>query len=59
LKAYRKQDWDNALHISSALKEAFQGELKSYYEMMDERIDELKAADLGEHWDGIFRATSK
>jgi adenylate cyclase len=59
LKAYRKQDWDNALQISSVLKEAFQGELKSYYEMMDERIAELKEDNLGEHWDGIFRATSK
>jgi hypothetical protein len=59
LKAYRRQDWDNALQISSVLKEAFQGELKSYYEMMDERIVELKEDNLGDNWDGIFRATSK
>ena len=59
LKSYRKQDWGNALQISSVLKEAFQGELKSYYEMMDERIEELKENNLGEEWDGIFRATSK
>ena len=59
LNSYRKQDWDNALQMSSVLKEAFQGELKSYYEMMDERIEELKENNLGEEWDGIFRATSK
>jgi adenylate cyclase len=59
LKSYRRQDWDNALQILSALKESFQGELKSYYDMMEERIEQLKVNNLGDNWDGIFRATSK
>ncbi len=34
-------------------------ELKKYYEMMVERIKELRVQDLGAHWDGVYRATSK
>ena len=59
IKAYRRQDWENALSCIKVLKQAFKGELTEYYEMMAERIAELKSANLPDDWDGIFRATSK
>ena len=34
-------------------------DMKEYYEMMIERIQELQQNDPGEGWDGVFRATSK
>jgi len=34
-------------------------ELKDYYEMMKERIQELKLNSLSKDWDTIYRATSK
>ena len=59
IKAYRRQDWDSALSAIKSLKSAFNGELNDYYNMMTERIAELRISDLPKHWDGIFRATSK
>jgi hypothetical protein len=38
---------------------AFGGELKKYYEMILERIDELEPVTDPETWDGVYRATSK
>jgi hypothetical protein len=38
---------------------AFNKELDEYYAMMDERIAELRSADLPKDWDGVYRATSK
>jgi hypothetical protein len=34
-------------------------ELIHYYEMMIERIEELRKSNLPPDWDGVFRATSK
>lgn len=59
IKAYRRQDWDSAISISKSLKGAFKGELNDYYEMMRERIDELRNENLSKNWDGVYRATSK
>ena len=59
IKAYRHQDWDQALQYIKILKNAFKGELNEYYEMMAERIDELRTANLPRDWDGVYRATSK
>jgi hypothetical protein len=41
------------------LKDAFKGELTEYYIMMEERIAELREANLPKDWDGVYRATSK
>ena len=59
IKAYRKQDWDYALEYIKTLENAFKGELKEYYKMMEERIEELRNAKLPKNWDGVYRATSK
>jgi len=59
IKAYRKQDWDYALEFIKTLENAFKGELREYYKMMEERIAELRKAKLPKDWDGVYRATSK
>jgi hypothetical protein len=53
------QDWDQALKYIKVLRNAFKGELNEYYEMMEERIEELRNANLPKDWDGVYRATSK
>jgi len=55
---YRAQNWDNASAIARALIK-YNPELAHYYEMMIERMVELKAANLLKDWDGIHRAETK
>ena len=59
IKNYRRQDWDQALKYIKVLRNAFKGELNEYYGMMEERIEELRNANLPKDWDGVYRATSK
>jgi adenylate cyclase len=59
IKAYREQEWDLCLKFIRMLKGAFKGELDEYYMMMQERIEELREANLPADWDGVYRATSK
>jgi len=59
LKYYRSKNWKEALRYNKSLKKAFNGQLKYYYDMMEERILELQDANLPDDWDGIYRATSK
>ena len=59
IKAYRDQEWDLCLKFIRMLKGAFKGELDEYYAMMEERIAELRQANLPKDWDGVYRATSK
>ena len=56
---YRRQHWDKALEYIRVLENAFDGDLSYYYHMMEERIAELREANLPYTWDGIYRATSK
>lgn len=58
LHDYRMQKWDEAIILAESLMK-YNKELKKYYEMMIERIKELRVQDLGAQWDGVFRATSK
>ena len=58
LSDYRAQNWDNASAIARALIK-YNPELAHYYEMMIERMVELKAANLSKDWDGIHRAETK
>ena len=58
LKYYRNQQWDSALKIIELNQNTYP-ELKDYYEMMKERIQELKLNSLSKDWDTIYRATSK
>ena len=56
---YRSQNWDIALKFAVDLRDEFNGTLSKYYDMMRERIIELKSSDLPSDWDGVYRATSK
>jgi len=59
LDYYREQKWASALHYIEKLKGEFDGKMDHYYEMMIERIGELREQNLPTDWDGVYRATSK
>ena len=59
LMYYRMQEWDRLDNYFDVLKTAFNGEMKEYYEMMKERVEEYKKNPLPKDWDGIFRTNSK
>ena len=56
---YRNQKFDTCLSTIEKLKEAFNGEMKDYYSMMEKRCLAYKENPPPENWDGIYRATSK
>ena len=58
LNQYRMQNWDKAISTAEVLMK-HNKELIQYYEMMIERIEELRKSNLPPDWDGVFRATSK
>ena len=58
LQNYRIQKWDEAILLAESLIK-HNKELKKYYEMMIERINELRNQNLDSNWDGVYRATSK
>lgn len=58
LNQYRMQNWDKAISTAEVLIK-HNKELTEYYEMMIERIGELRKSNLPPDWDGVFRATSK
>jgi adenylate cyclase len=58
LNDYRMQRWDSAISHANELMTQNK-EMKKYYEMMIERMLELRTSNIDKHWDGIFRATSK
>jgi adenylate cyclase len=59
LDYYREQKWSSALHMIDELKGEFDGSMDVYYDMMIERIGELRTSQLPDDWDGVYRATSK
>lgn len=59
LQCYREQKWASALKLIENLKNEFDGQMEHYYDMMIERIGELREANLPTDWDGVYRATSK
>ena len=56
---YREQKWDQALHMIDQLKGEFDSHMDHYYDIMIERIGELRESNLPNDWDGVYRATSK
>ena len=58
LNDYRMQRWDSAISHANELMTQNK-EMKKYYEMMIERMLELRSSNLDKDWDGVFRATSK
>jgi len=65
LQYYRDMKWDKALEYIPYLENAFEGDMKEYYHMMVERIEEYKKTPPGvwhdgkQIWDGVFRTNSK
>ena len=59
IKYYRAQEWDRLLNYFDVLGNAFDGEMKEYYEMMKERVEDYKKNPLPKDWDGVFRTNSK
>jgi adenylate cyclase len=57
LTAYKEQDWDKALKHAKFNKRGIPA-LSNYYDMMSDRILELKKQDTT-NWDGIYRSSSK
>jgi adenylate cyclase len=59
IRYYRMQDWGRSKEHILYLESAFKGELREYYKMMLERINELELNPPGKDWDGVYRADSK
>jgi adenylate cyclase len=65
LMHYREMNWNKALEYIPYIEQAFEGDMKEYYEMMRERIEEYKKAPPGvwydgeQIWDGVYRTNSK
>jgi hypothetical protein len=59
IRYYRMQDWERSKEHILYLENAFKGELREYYKMMLERINELELNPPGKDWDGVYRAGSK
>jgi len=65
IKYYRAQEWNRLDNYFAVLETAFNGEMKEYYEMMKERVEDYKINPPGVYydgeyiWDGIFRTNSK
>jgi len=59
IELYRAQEWNRLDGYYKTLENAFGGEMKEYYDMMMERVEEYKKNPPGENWDGIFRTNSK
>jgi adenylate cyclase len=59
IRYYRMQDWERSKEHILYLENAFKGELREYYKMMLERINELEMNPPGKDWDGVYRADSK
>jgi len=57
LAAYKKQDWDAALKHAKFNKRGIPA-LSNYYDMMSERISNLKE-QAPINWDGIYRSSTK
>ena len=58
-KAYRAQNFDEAISECNYLKKQFDGRMNGYYDMWIERCEYMKTQDLPEDWNGVFIATTK
>ena len=56
---YRMQEWDRLDSYFNVLETAFNGEMKEYYQMMRERVEEYKKNPLPKDWDGVYRTNTK
>jgi adenylate cyclase len=58
LELYRTGQWDTATKLAHDLRQCWNSELNSYYDMMIDRCVEMKKANV-KNFDGIYRATTK
>ena len=58
-RAYRLQEFDEAIDLCNKLMRHFDAKLEGYYTMWIERCEFQKTQDLPTDWNGIFIATSK
>ena len=56
---YRAQDFDAAIQLCESLKDQFEGRMRDYYKMWQERCEYQKTQDLPQDWNGVFTATTK
>jgi adenylate cyclase len=59
LSLYREKKFDGAVKFCHTLKGSFNGELDHYYDLWEQRCEEMKTAVLPDNWDGTFVANSK
>jgi adenylate cyclase len=59
IKYYRAQEWDRLENYFHVLESAFGGDLREYYGMMKDRVEDYKKNPLPKDWDGVFRTNSK
>jgi adenylate cyclase len=59
LSYYRAKKWSKCEEYYKTLETAFDGEMKDYYDMMMERIEEYKKTPPPQNWDGVFRTNTK
>ena len=61
LQAYRAQEWDRAAELVAECRSKLEKKLgmKKYHDLMDERIEALRANPPGPGWDGVAEATAK
>lgn len=59
IKLYRAQQWDRLPDYFRTLENAFDGDMKEYYQMMKERVEEYKKNPLPKDWDGVYRTNTK
>lgn len=52
IKNYRSQDWDFCLEAISQLRGSFKGEVDTFYDALQERIELLKTANIADDWTG-------
>ena len=56
---YRNQKFDAAIQKCKQLQDRFDGQMKKYYDMWQERCEYMKTQTLPKDWTGVFTATSK
>ena len=58
MQDYKIQNWDECNKAIDELMGSFKGELDSFYEIIKERIVDLRSQDLNETWNGSYKPTN-
>lgn len=59
LTLYRQQRFDQAIKFCQELTGRFDGEMDHYYDVWQQRCEEMKHVGLPQDWDSVYRAVSK